>query len=152
VVLLDLSAELRSPDDPANEVLVAETTDTRVTGATIREVHCWVEDIDLRMDPNALDVAVEPADDGYLVIARARSLVKDITLLIDRLDPIATIDQALVTLPAGAMATLRVRTAVRGIEHDLLGRPVLRTANDLAAERSSGDSLGAAASRVPMDG
>jgi len=73
-------------------------------------------------------------------------------LLVDRLDPTATVDQALVTLPAGATATLQVRTAVRGIEHDLLGRPVLRTANDLAAERSSGDSLGAAASRVPMDG
>lgn len=99
-------------------------------------------DIGLRLDPDALEVAVQPADDGYLVTARARSLVKDITLLIDRLDPIATIDQALVTLPAGASATVHVRTAVRGIELHLVGKPVLRTANDLAVGRLTGDALG----------
>jgi len=135
-VLLELSAELRLPADPAGEVLVAETADTGVAGTGVREVHCWVEDIDLRLDPDPADVAVEPTGDGYLVTVRARSLVKDLTLLIDRLDRAATVDRALVILPAGASATLQVRTAVRGIERELHGKPVLRTANDLAAERS----------------
>ena len=151
VVLLELSAELRVPDDPGNEVLVAEAIDP-VSGALIREVHCWVEDIDLRLDPDPLDVVVEPIDDGYLVTVRARSLVKDLTLLVDRIDPAATVDKALVTLPAGASATVQVRTTVRGAERELAGTPVLRTANDLAAKRNSGDPVGASTERVSISG
>ncbi len=123
-------------------------------GRSVREVHCWVEDIDLRLDPDPLDVVVEPIDDGYLVTVRARSLVKDLTLLVDRIDPAATVDRALVTLPAGASATVQVRTAVRGAERELAGTPVLRTANDLAAQRTSGDPVGAlrrTACRSPGD-
>ena len=135
VLVLELPSPVRVPADPGGEVLVAEIADPDVPGTVLREVHCWVPDIDLRLDPDPLELSVRPVDDGYLVTARARSLVKDLTLLVDRVDPAGTVDLALVTLPANASATLHVRTRVRGIERDLLSVPVLRTANDLAARR-----------------
>ena len=61
----------------------------------------------------------------------ARSLALDVTLLADRAAADATVDDALVTLPAGESATFRVRTSVRNLEHVLDRQPVLRTANDL---------------------
>ena len=52
-------------------------------------------------------------------------------MLADRAAADATVDDALVTLPAGQSATFRVRTSARDLEHALIRPPVLRTANDL---------------------
>ena len=41
----------------------------------------------------------------------ATSLARDVTLLVDRADPDATVDESLITLPAGRSATLHVRSA-----------------------------------------
>ena len=60
----------------------------------------------------------------------ARTLLRDVTLLADKLDPDAVVDDALVTLLAGESATFHVRTTVAGAETDLAGPPVLRCAND----------------------
>lgn len=128
VALLELSDAVRVPGDPADEVLVAVLDDAQA-------VHCWAEDVDLRLDPDPLEVSVEAVDDGYLVRVSARSLVKDLALHVDRLDPDAGVDRSLLTLPAGETATVRVRTAVAGLAGALAARPVLRTANDLARTR-----------------
>ncbi len=132
VALLDLPGEIRVPVDPSNEVLVAELDDPR-SGGTAREVHCWVEDIGLRLDPDPADIIVDAVEDGYRVTVTARSLVKDLALLVDRIDVAATVDRALVTLPAGATATLHVTVAAPGVAQQLAARPVLRTANDLVS-------------------
>ena len=115
---------LRTPDDPTREVLVV-TLDRR------RAVHTWVEDVDLALDPDPVDVRVHPVQDGYEVQVTARSLVRDVTLLVDRLDPAASVDEALVTLPAGATATFRVRTSAAFDPAALTAPPVLRSANDV---------------------
>jgi beta-mannosidase len=54
-------------------------------------------------------------------------------LLVDRLDPSATVDDSLVTLPAGARSSFLVRSAAHLSTSDLIGATVLRTANDLRA-------------------
>lgn len=128
VTLVELPDTVRVPGDASDEVLVAELDDVVTT-------HCWVPDVDLRLAADVLDASVEPADDGYTVTVRARSLVKDLVLHVDRLDPAATVDVALHTLPAGASVTIRVRSAVPGLADALVAQPVLRTANDLAAVR-----------------
>jgi beta-mannosidase len=137
VALLDLADEIADPDDPSAEVLVAELDDPDA-GRTAREVHCWVEDVDLHLDPDPAEITAEPIDGGYRVTVTARSLIKDLTVLIDRLDASATVDDALVTLPAGASATLQIRSVKRGLAQALIRRPVLRTANDLREVRSEG--------------
>ncbi|GIG40040.1 glycoside hydrolase family 2 protein [Cellulomonas phragmiteti] len=115
---------VRTPDDPTREVLVV-TLDRR------RAVHTWLEDVDLALDPAAYDARVHPVQDGYDVEVTARSLVRDLTLLVDRLDPDAAVDEALVTLPAGARTTFRVRTAAVLDPSELVAPPVLRSANDV---------------------
>ncbi len=109
----------------------------------VRTTHTWVPDIALRLDPAPLDVEVEPIDTGYLVTVTATSLARDITLLADRLDPAATVDLGLVTLPAGSTATFHVRTAVPDLADALTAPPVLRSANEVS--RSSADALAGSA-------
>ncbi|HWJ85575.1 MAG TPA: glycoside hydrolase family 2 TIM barrel-domain containing protein, partial [Cellulomonas sp.] len=130
VALLNLPDQVGVPDDVAGEVLVAVLDG-------VRTVHTWVDDVALHLDAAPFDASVEVVDGGYVVVVTARSLVKDLTLHVDRLDPTATVDAALVTLPAGATARVRVRTDRRGLEGALVVAPVLRTANDLVASRAS---------------
>ena len=122
---------LRTPDDPAHEVLV-------VTLGRQRAVHTWVEDVDLALDPAPLDVRVHPVQDGYEVEVTARSLARDVTLLVDRLDPDATVDEALVTLTAGETTAFRVRTSAVLDPAALASAPVLRSANDVVVRAAHG--------------
>jgi beta-mannosidase len=131
VHLAVLGEGVRLPGDAASEVLVAELGDRRT-------VHTWAEDVDLSLDPAPLGVVVVAEPGGYRVDVTARSLAKDITLLVDRLDPDAVVDAALVTLPAGARATFHVKTTVADLEGALAGPPVLRCANDVVVRRVTG--------------
>jgi len=109
---------------------------------TYGAVHTFVHDLELALDPDPLDVEVNPVEDGYAVTVTARSFASDVTLLPDRVAPDAVADDALITLPAGESATIRVRTGVRGLEKALSGAPVLRTANDLRhAARTSPEGV-----------
>ncbi|UUI72920.1 glycoside hydrolase family 2 protein [Cellulomonas xiejunii] len=121
-----IAAALRTPDDPTHEVLL-------VTLDRSRAVHTWVEDVDLALAPAPVRTRVHPVPDGYEVQVTAASLVRDLTLLVDRLDPDASVDEALVTLPAGASTTFRVRTSAVLDPADLVAAPVMRSANDLVA-------------------
>ena len=55
---------------------------------------------------------------------------------VDRVDPDAVVDDALVTLPAGQSVTFHVRSGVAGLEAALVGPPVLRCANDVVVRRA----------------
>jgi beta-mannosidase len=119
-----LAAELSTPEDPSAEIVVARFD-------ALTRVHTFVEDIELTLDPSPVDVKVTQTADGYAVQVTARSLARDVTLLVDRAAADATVDEALVTLIAGQNATFQVRTSTPDLEHTLGGPPVLRTANDL---------------------
>ena len=124
--LVALPPELGSPGDPATEIVVARL-------GPAQSVHTFGPDVELALDPSPLDVEVTATDDGYAVTVTAHSFARDITLLADRAAADATVDDALITLPAGQNATFRVHTRVRGLEKALSGAPILRTANDLRA-------------------
>ena len=127
-----LSPRLSTPDDPAGEILVA-----RLGGCDA--VHTFRPDIELALDPDPLEVDVTSTPDGYAVAVTARSFARDITLLADRAAADATVDDALITLPAGRSATFQVRTDAGELHDALSGPPVLRTANDLQhVARASG--------------
>jgi beta-mannosidase len=118
------AAELCQPEDPRAEILVARLD-------TLTRVHTFVEDIESAMDPSPLDAEVMATGDGFAVKVTARSFARDVTLLADRATADATVDDALVTLPAGQSTTFHVRTSAHDLEQALDGPPVLRTANDL---------------------
>ncbi len=119
-----LLTELATPDDPTAEILVAKLD-------ALTRVHTFVADTELALDANPVDVAVIETEDGYAVAVTARSLARDVTLLVDRAAADATVDDALVTLTAGQSTTFRVRTSARDLGQILDRPPVLRTANDL---------------------
>ncbi|MDQ0375931.1 glycoside hydrolase family 2 protein [Cellulomonas humilata] len=123
-----LPATVATPADASHEVLVV-----RLGG--MQTVHTWVEDVDLRLDANALRASVTPVQDGYRVDVTATSLARDVTLLVDRLDPDAVVDTALVDIPAGATASFHVRTRGTFDPADLTRAPVLRSANDVVLPR-----------------
>lgn len=114
------------PDQTGAEALVARL-------GTARTVHTWVEDVDLALDPAAVRATARRVDGGYDVTVTAQSLARDVTLLVDRLDPDARVDDQLVTLSAGESATFRVSTDAELDVEALTAWPVLRTANDLRA-------------------
>ncbi|MFC4615260.1 glycoside hydrolase family 2 protein [Cellulomonas algicola] len=137
VGLFGLPSEVATPDDPTGEVLVARLGD-------VQTVHTWVEDVDLALDPSPLTATVTPVQDGYRVDVTARSLARSVTLHVDRFDPDAVVDTALVDVPGGETASFHVRTTVRADPEALTRPPVLRTANDVVVPRAPQTAAGAA--------
>lgn len=129
VETLDLPVDLRTPVDPRGEVLVAELGD-------VRTAHTWLDDVELDLAPSPVRTSVERVADGYLVTLTATSLARDVTLLADRADPDACVDESLVTLPAGASTTVHVRSTRTDLADALVRTPVLRSANEVSRTRA----------------
>ena len=127
-IAVALDADLLAGDAPAAEFLMASVVGELPATA----FGYFVEDTALRLTApaEAYEVDVLPVDGGYRVRLEAKALVKDATLFVDRLDPSAGVDSALITLQAGASHTFQVSGA--GLDEvALTGKPVLRSVNDL---------------------
>ncbi|GAA3469639.1 glycoside hydrolase family 2 protein [Nonomuraea roseola] len=109
--------------DPSAELLVAALDETRV-------IRFFAEDVDLALPPAAFEAGVRPVADGYLVTVTARTLLRDLTLLPDRLDPDATVDDMMITLLPGERAVFHVRSSRDLDPASLICAPVLRCVND----------------------
>jgi beta-mannosidase len=129
VTLVPLTGDLAAVADVANEVLV-------VTLGEACGLHRWAESKDLALDPAPVRTTVTAQDGGYRVEVTATSLALGVTLLADRLDPDAQVDEQVIDLPSGATAVFHV--ASRGLDPAaLVTRPVLRTENDLVSHVAS---------------
>ena len=122
--------DVLSTSSPTEEYLVAEEESAGPA--------YWylVEDPQLHLatQAEALEVAAERNGSGFAVRVSASSLIKDLTLFPDRLDPTAGVDTALVTLQAGRSHTFQVTSQQADLDlAALTRRPVLRSANDLVA-------------------
>lgn len=124
---LALPAELARPDEARRELLVAEAG-----GTAERALWFFAEDRDADWPAARYDAAVEPVDGGQRVQVTARTILRDVTLFPDRLDPAAEADEALVTLLPGESATFTVRADAPLDPAALTTRPVLRCVNDIA--------------------
>ncbi|MBP6526022.1 MAG: glycoside hydrolase family 2 protein, partial [Dermatophilaceae bacterium] len=123
-VTIDLPAVVADADDPASEVVVVEALGTR--GSWF-----FCEPRDSALPPAALEVSVAATDAGFDVSVTARTLVRDLTLLIDKVDPAARVDRGLVTLLPGESATFRV-TGVGSLDVGAVCAPgILRCGNEL---------------------
>ena len=128
----DLPASLAEPADGRAELLVA-TIATRDGDLTAH----WFFGVDTELAYPRTDVeatATRVAGGEVEVAVKARSLVRDLTLQVDRADGAAVADRALLTLLPGESATVRVSGVGDGADLSALTRwPVLCTANDLIA-------------------
>ncbi|MGA5303036.1 glycoside hydrolase family 2 protein [Nucisporomicrobium flavum] len=122
---LPLPAELATAGDPTAEVLVAEAGEQRTWWF-------FAEDRDVAWPPAKYDTTVTAAGTETHVTVTAQTILRDVTLQADRLDPAAEADEAGVTLLPGESATFRVRGAAALDPAALTARPVLRCVNDLA--------------------
>ncbi|MFI7037629.1 glycosyl hydrolase 2 galactose-binding domain-containing protein [Microbispora rosea] len=107
---------------PAGEVLVATLDD-------VRALRFPSEDPAMDYPPAEMDTVVEEIEGGLRVRVTARTIVRELAIFPDRLDPRATVDDQLVTLLPGETAVFHVT----GGEVDpgaLVRHPVLRCVNE----------------------
>ena len=124
---LELPAYVTTPQDPASEVLVAQSEDG------IRALWWFVEDRDAVLGRAEFSTSVSAVDGGYRVEVTAGSLVKDLVLLADKVAPDAQVDIQLVTLMPGEGASFTVTTGASLGPEALTSSRVLRSANQLVA-------------------
>ncbi|GIJ29195.1 beta-mannosidase [Micromonospora qiuiae] len=122
-----LPADLARPDDARRELLVADAGGDRA-------LWFFAEDREVDYPTAEYDATVEPADGGQLVRVTARTILRDLTLYPDRLDPTAEVEEAPATLLPGESATFTVRSAAPLDPAALTTHPVLRTVNDMQGE------------------
>jgi beta-mannosidase len=126
-ITVPLPTDVVAPGDAASELVVAGVDDVRGHWffAEPRESELGAARVELRTEPTA---------GGTLVSLTAGSLVRDLTLLVDKVDPGAVASDALVTLLPGESTTLLVRHDGDALAASALSDPrVLRTANELVA-------------------
>lgn len=124
---VSLPADVAVAADVASELVVAGVDD-------VRGFWFFAEPRDSALGAAEVDVHAEPVADGTRVTLTASTLVRDLTLLVDKVDPDAVASDALVTLLPGESATLIVRHDGDGLAASVLSDPrVLRTANELVA-------------------
>ena len=117
-------ASLAAPADAAAELLMAET------GAE-RGFWFFAEPRDSALPAPALRLTAAAVDDGTLVTVTADALARDVTLLVDKVDPGAHAADGLVTLLPGESVEILV-TGAGTLDATALADPrVLRSANQL---------------------
>jgi len=121
---ITLPVDLATPGDPAAELVVADAGPARATWF-------FVEDRDSALPPPGFTADVTRDPTGYRVTVTATSLLRDLTLLADRVAPDAVVEDALVTLLPGESVTWSVATAAAVDGAAFLDRRVLRSANQL---------------------
>ncbi|MDN3239839.1 glycoside hydrolase family 2 protein [Glycomyces tritici] len=92
------------------------------------------EDKDMDWPKARFATEVAPVEGGVSVTVHAESVLRDLCLFADRLDPDAVVDKALITLVPGEHVVFTVRSekiaASPELQRALTGKPVLRAIND----------------------
>jgi beta-mannosidase len=96
-----------------------------------RRCHFFAEDVELHLPAPRYGTRAVATPDGIDLTVTAGSLLRDLALFPDRLDPESIVDDMLITLLPGESATFRVRSAAALDQDALTAPPVLRCVNDL---------------------
>ncbi len=119
-----LAPALTTDAAAADEVLVA-------AGDGVRALWFFAEDRDLHLVDRWESARAERTTDGYAVHLRAATLMRDVTLLVDKVAADATVDDAMVTVLPGETVTFRIRSGQDVDPHRFLDPHVLRSTNQL---------------------
>ncbi|MFF3439350.1 glycoside hydrolase family 2 protein [Streptosporangium sp. NPDC002721] len=120
VTTLPLPDAVAAPKDPSAEVLSVRLGEHRT-------LQFFAEDIHLALPAAAYDTETTPVAGGLEVTVTARTLLRDLALFPDRLDPHSSVDDMLLTLLPGESATFHVTGSPDPAA--LVTRPVLRCVN-----------------------
>lgn len=119
-----LPAALATAGDKSCELLVADAD------ATPRATWFFDRDKRLHYPPVEFEASLDSADGSHRLTITARSLMRDLCVFPDRLDPAATIDDQLITLLPGESVTFNIRSPRPIDKADLTRPPVLRCVGD----------------------
>ena len=117
-------AEVATAGDAARELVV-------VQASSARGLWFFAEDRDSELATPALDASATRTGHGYQVTVTAIGLVRDLALLVDKVDPDARADDMLATLLPGESVTWQVTSALEVEPAAFLDPAVLRSANQL---------------------
>jgi beta-mannosidase len=123
-VVLPLPGDVTGSEDPRRELLLAESDGQRAWWF-------FAEDRDITYPAPEYEATAEPVPDGWRVTVHAGTILRDLALFPDRLDPSASVDEVLVTLLPGESATFTVTARADLDPAALTTRPVLRCVNDV---------------------
>ncbi|MEU0479747.1 glycoside hydrolase family 2 protein [Streptosporangium sp. NPDC006013] len=121
VARVGLPDSVAVPGDPCAELLSVGLGEHRV-------LRFFVEDPEVAFPVAAYDTEVVPSVGGLDVTVTARTLLRELALFPDRLDPASWVDDMLLTLLPGESVTLHVTGSPDPAA--LVTRPVLRCVND----------------------
>jgi beta-mannosidase len=124
VQTIPLPASVVTADNPAAELLLAGDTGWWF----------FADDAKIAWPRAEYEASVAPVDGGLAVTVTAQTIVRDLTMFPDRLDPAASVDAALVTLLPGETVTFGVRTDADLDHAALTVPPVLRCVNDVGLD------------------
>ncbi|QDE35573.1 glycoside hydrolase family 2 protein [Microbacterium foliorum] len=118
---------------PAEVVIAAEAAKEliRVSSGSVKADWFFVEARDSDLPVPSTEVVARASADGWTVDVTADTIIRDLTLLVDRIDPAAETDRALVTLLPGETARFTVRGASDATPEAFADPLVLRSTNDL---------------------
>ncbi|OUC90854.1 glycoside hydrolase family 2 protein [Streptosporangium minutum] len=124
VVVIPLPDPVAVPGDPTAELLVARLGDRRA-------ISFFAEDTQVTFPEAVHDAHAEVVEGGYQVTVTARTLLRELALFPDRLDPAASVNDMLVTLLPGESATFHIATRRQLDPAALTSSPVLRCVNEV---------------------
>lgn len=127
---IDVPLSLRSAGDPSREVLVAESGRYGEIEHA-RAMLTFVEDRDLAYQEAPFAASAERVPGGYAITVKADGVVRDLTLLVDKVVPSAEVDDALVTLLPGEVHVFHVKSEVEVAPAAFLTQRVLVSVNSL---------------------
>ncbi|MGN6126729.1 MAG: glycoside hydrolase family 2 protein [Humibacter sp.] len=123
---IEIEADAATAGDAAAELITADAP-----GA--RGVWFFAEPRDSALPAARTVVSTTPVDGGVDVTVNAGSLVRDLTLLVDKVDPAARVDSGLVTLLPGESHTFHVTGTAVTDAAAYAAPTVLRSGNQLVA-------------------
>jgi beta-mannosidase len=131
-VTLDVPAHVLEAGDAAGEILVA---DAGYPGDDdhVRAVWTFAEDKDIAYKAAPFTAAATKVDGGYRIEFRATGFVRDLTVLVDKVDPSAVADVALLTLVPEDRAVVTIASANDVDPEAFLAQNVLVSVNSLVA-------------------
>lgn len=123
---LELPGEIADFGDAADEIIVAETSE-----GFSRAVYNPVDVIGQRLCADAFDARVESGEQGYLLHVTARSYVRDLFCMADKVHPEAGVNDGMVDLLPGESLVWRIDSPKVDEPSLFAAGNVLRSANDL---------------------
>ena len=125
-VTILIPLDIATSGEPICEVIVA-------TMGQLRGMWFFSQYRDSHLGEAQLATRAYRTPTGYRVSVEAGSLVRDLSILVDKIDPDAVVDDMLVTLLPGEKAVFHIVSDAQFDPNELLSPRVLRSANQLVA-------------------